>query len=48
LSRASAETASKTAIAFAGVFQDCTGRYVDLAKKADGHVADVKLLQAAP
>jgi hypothetical protein len=48
LSSATAEAARQTATAFAGVFQDCTGRYVDLAKAADGHVADIRLLQAAP
>lgn len=48
LSSATTETARATAIAFAGIFGDCTSRYVDLAKKADGHVADIRLLQAAP
>jgi hypothetical protein len=48
LSGATAETAAKTALAFSGVFGDCTIRYADLARKADGHVADIRLLQAAP
>ncbi len=45
LPNASAETARATANAFAGVFQDCTGRYTEMAKNADRHVADVKLLR---
>ena len=48
LSGASAETAAKTAATFAGIFQDCVGRYSDVARKADAHVADIRLLQAAP
>ena len=45
LPSASAEAARATATAFAGVFQDCTGRYTEVAKNADRHVADVKLFR---
>ena len=42
------EAARATAVAFSSVFGECVQRLTEVARIADGHAADVRLLKAAP
>ena len=47
LPNATVEAARTAADAFAAVFTECQGRYVEVARAADGHANDVRTLEEA-
>ena len=47
LPHATVEAARTAADAFAAVFTECQGRYVEVARAADGHANDVRTLEEA-